>query len=985
MIFEKIVRAFVPSKQERDVKKLQPIVDQINALEPDFIKLSDEELKNKTTEFRNRIQEGESLDDLLPEAFAAVREAGKRVHGMRHFDVQLMGGIVLHQGKIAEMATGEGKTLVATLPMYLNALSGYGAHLVTVNDYLAKRDRDWMGPIYEFLGLTVGVLQNNMRPAERKIQYACDITYGTNSEFGFDYLRDNMTLRLEDQVQRGYNFVIVDEVDSILIDEARTPLIISGPVEVSTHKFDEMKKPVERLNNAQMQLVNRLVSEAEQLMADGKEYEAATKLLTVRRGSPKHKRLMKMEKEPGVLRAIERVELDFTRDKKMFELDEELFYSIDEKTHVVDLTEKGRHFLSDKDPMMFVLPDFDYEKRKIDQDESIPVEERAKKKKAFEQAFIEKSERLQNIAQLLKAFSLYEKDVDYVVKDGKVMIVDEFTGRLMEGRRFSDGLHEALEAKENVTIERETQTLATITIQNYFRMYEKLSGMTGTAVNNAQEFWNVYGLDVVEVPTNKPMIRMDHNDQVYKTKKEKYNAIIDEISETHKTGQPVLVGTISVDVSETIGRMLRMRGIRNYNILNAKQHDREAEIVRLAGEKDSITIATNMAGRGTDIKLGEGVSGLGGLHIIGTERHEAGRIDRQLRGRSGRQGDPGSSRFFLSLEDDLMRLFGSDRIINIMDKLGVEEGQVIEAGMVTKSIATAQKRVEEHNFTIRKQLLEYDDLMNKQRELIYQLRQQLLQGTDISNWIMDVMVPGFTERHDNETEESAEKGTTLKDFILAIYEEALDYHIDEALPTNMPRTDWDYVGLMDWYHSVLPMGLTLKDIKNETYTQKDIFDKLYQSVVDAYKGREEEFTPEMMRFLEKAVVLRIVDTQWRDHLLNMDMMKEGVGLRAFGASIENAALIEYKKEGHFLFTEMIGKIKSEIRNLIFKVVPVVQQPVVPQENQQSPAPQKPMMPPNKPASKLPDSMAHKDKIGRNDPCPCGSGKKYKKCCGANLF
>ncbi len=985
MILEKIVRMFVPSKQERDVKKLSPIVEQINSLEPDFIKLTDEELKNKTVEFRKRLQEGETLDELLPEAFAAVRETAKRTHGMRHFDVQMMGGIVLHQGKIAEMATGEGKTLAATLPMYLNALPGKGAHLVTVNDYLAKRDRDWMAPIYEFLGLTVGVLQNNMRPQERKEQYACDITYGTNSEFGFDYLRDNMTTRIEDQVQHDYHYVIVDEVDSILIDEARTPLIISGPVEISTHKFDEMKKPVERLANAQMQLVNRLVSDAEKLLADGKDYEAAILLLTVRRGAPKHNKLLKMEKEQGVLRTIERVELDYTRDKKMYELDEELFYSIDEKTHVADLTDKGRHFLSDKDPMMFVLPDFDYEKNKIELDPALSPEEKINKKKEFEQSFVEKSERLQNIAQLLKAYTLYEKDVDYVVKDGKVLIVDEFTGRLMVGRRFSDGLHEALEAKENVKIERETQTLATITIQNYFRMYEKLAGMTGTAINNAQEFWNVYGLDVVEVPTNQPMIRKDYNDQVYKTKKEKYNAIIDEISEYNKMGQPILVGTVSVDVSETIGRMLRMRGIRNYNILNAKQHDREAEIIRLAGEKNTITIATNMAGRGTDIKLGEGVTELGGLHIIGTERHEAGRIDRQLRGRSGRQGDPGSSRFFLCLEDDLMRLFGSDRIINIMDRLGVEEGQVIEHPMVTKSIATAQKRVEEHNFTIRKHLLEYDDLMNKQRELIYQLRQQLLRGTDISQWILDVMIHGYSEKKHQDSDEAHEAGTTLKDFILAIYAEALEAHIDEHLPSNMPQTDWDYAGLMEWYHSVLPMGISLKEIQNESFSQKDIYEKLYQSFENVYKNREEEFTDEMMRFLEKAVVLRIVDIQWRDHLLSMDMMKEGIGLRAFGASIENAALIEYKKEGHFLFTEMILKIKSEILNLIFKVVPVVQQPVSQAPRPEGPSQQKPMATSSRTTPAMPESSTNKAKTGRNDPCPCGSGKKYKKCCGANLF
>ncbi len=972
-------KKIVPSKQERDIKKLQPIVDEINSHESAYKNLSDEQLKAKTTEFRTRLSEGEPLDDILPEAFAAVREASNRVLKMRHFDVQMMGGIVLHQGKIAEMATGEGKTLVATLPLYLNGLTGRGAHLVTVNDYLAKRDRDWMGPVLEFLGLAVGVIQNEMSPEERRQQYACDVTYGTNSEFGFDYLRDNMSIRIEDQVQRGFNYAIVDEVDSILIDEARTPLIISGAVEHSTHKFDEMKKPVERLMNAQVHLVNRLVSEAEKLLEEGKDYEVGIKLLTVRRGAPKHKRLMKLEKEQGVLKQIERVELDYTRDKRLPEIDEELFFSIDEKTHVVDLTEKGRQFLSPNDPSFFVMTDLDLERHKIDNDNSMPDMEKLTKKQVLEQDFISKSERLQNIAQLLKAYSLYEKDVEYVVQEGKVVIVDEFTGRLMTGRRFSDGLHEALEAKEGVTIERETQTLATITIQNYFRMYEKLAGMTGTAINNAKEFWDVYKLDTVVVPTNQPMIRADHDDVIYKTRKEKYNAVIDEIFDCYKRGQPVLVGTISVDVSETIGRMLRMRGIKEFNILNAKQHQREAEIIANAGQKKAITIATNMAGRGTDIKLGEGVLETGGLHILGTERHEAGRIDRQLRGRSGRQGDPGSSRFYLSLEDDLMRLFGSDKIVTIMDKLGVEEGEAIQAGLVTRAISKAQQRVEDHNYTSRKHLLEYDDLMNKQREVIYELRQDLLEGTSIGQWILQVLLRQFTEDKNEPTAEE-EKGLTLREFILAICNETLEEKFDTHVPQNMPRTEWDLKGLLEWYHSVLPTSITLKEIQNESLSRKDIYDKLSLAFTEAYDEREKLFTPEVMRFVEKAIVLRTVDSQWRDHLLNMDLLREGVGLKAFGATIENAALIEYKKEGHELFVQMLDTIKREIINTIFKVSPVPP-PNAPPSGAAPARPSK--MPLGPPKSNEPIQTTKK--VGRNDPCPCGSGKKYKKCCGASVL
>ncbi|MDI6784423.1 MAG: preprotein translocase subunit SecA, partial [bacterium] len=631
-IFKKIL----PSKQERDINELEPMVEQINEFEHAISALSDDALHRKTDEFRKRLADGETLDVLLPEAFAVVRETANRTIKLRHFDVQLMGGIVLHQGKIAEMATGEGKTLAATLPIYLNALEGKGCHLVTVNDYLARRDAEWMGPIYHFLGLKIGVINHDrsflftpnpngrttslgsgeeLKVIPRNEAYLADITYGTNTEFGFDYLRDNMAIRVEDQVQREYDYVIVDEVDSILIDEARTPLIISGAVEHSTHKFDEMKPLVDRLVRNQTLLVNRLLSEAEKLLEEGKEDEAGKKFWLVRLGAPKHNRLMKLEKEKGVLKYIERVERDYlqakksgyTADNELLILVEELFYSIDEKNHVVDLAEKGRTSLAPNDPDFFVLTDVDFERRKIDAQPELTELDKLALKQNLEREFIEKSERIQNISQLLKAYSLYEKDVEYVVTDGKVVIVDEFTGRLMPGRRFSDGLHEALEAKESVRIERETQTLATITIQNYFRMYNKVAGMTGTAITSASEFWDVYKLDVVVIPTNEPVRRIDFDDMVYKSKREKYNAVVDEIDRYHKAGQPVLVGTVSVEVSETIGRMLSRKGIKNYSILNAKYHEKEADIIAKAGQPGVITIATNMAGRGTDIKLGPGV------------------------------------------------------------------------------------------------------------------------------------------------------------------------------------------------------------------------------------------------------------------------------------------------------------------------------------------------------------------------------------------
>jgi preprotein translocase subunit SecA len=639
------------------------------------------------------------------------------------FDVQLIGGMVLHQGKIAEMATGEGKTLVATMPVYLNALPGRGVHLVTVNDYLAKRDSVWMGKVYEYLGLTVGCIQNSMDSFQRRKEYACDITYGTNNEFGFDYLRDNMVVDKADLVQREYYYAIVDEVDSVLIDEARTPLIISGPTKSEDHKFNEMKSPVERIVAAQRNFVSKIVADAEKLVADGKEQEAGVLLLRAFHGLPKHPKLMKLMSDPSNKKLIQQTENEYMRDqsRRMNEIDDELYYAIDEKNHQINLTEKGREYLTpivgDRD--FFVLPDLGTEHSIIESDASLSKDDLLRRKDEVNLLYSERSDRIHTVSQLLRAYSLYSKDDEYVVTDdGKVQIVDEFTGRLLPGRRYSDGLHQAIEAKEGVKVERDMQTLATITLQNYFRLYKKLAGMTGTAETEAGEFFDIYKLDVVVVPTNKDMVRDDINDVIYKTKREKYNAVIEEIEKMRSENRPVLVGTTSVDVSETISRMLKRKNVP-HNVLNAKQHQREAEIVSHAGLPGVITIATNMAGRGTDIKLGPGVRDAGGLHIVGTERHEARRIDRQLRGRAGRQGDPGSSLFFLSLEDDLMRLFGSDRIASIMERMGLKEGEVIQHSMITRSVERAQRKVEENNYGIRKRLLEYDNVMNQQREVIY--------------------------------------------------------------------------------------------------------------------------------------------------------------------------------------------------------------------------------------------------------------------------
>jgi len=836
---------------EKELKRLQPTVDNINSHEPDISKLNDEELKNKTSEFRERLNKGETLEDILPEVFAVVREAAKRVTKMRPFDVQLIGGIVLHQGKIAEMATGEGKTLVATMPAYLNALSGRSVHIVTVNDYLAKRDRYWMGEIYEFLGLKVGLIQHDMAIDERKKAYEADITYGTNNEFGFDYLRDNMAVRLEDVVQKGYHFAIVDEVDSILIDEARTPLIISGPTDESTKIYQQVNRIATRLQG-------------------------------------------------------------------------EVDYKVYEKEKTITLTEVG---VSRIEGLLQIKNLYD-----------------------------EKNMNVQHhIIQSLKAQRLFKKDVDYIVKDGEVIIVDEFTGRLMFGRRYSDGLHQAIEAKEGVVIARENQTLATITFQNYFRLYKKLSGMTGTAKTEEEEFIHIYNLPVVVIPPNKKLIRNNYADVIYRTEKEKFKAVIKEIVEVHKMGRSILVGTVSIDKSETLSRLLKKENI-GHNVLNAKNHEREAEIVAQAGQGKNVTISTNMAGRGTDIVLGEGIAKLGGLHVVGTERHESRRIDNQLRGRSGRQGDPGSSRFFLSLEDDLMRLFGSDRISGIMEKLGMEEDVPIEHPLVTRSIESAQKKVEGRNFEIRKQLLDFDNEMEYQRKVIYEQRRMVLESKDVKEHILEMV---------KDTIENILKNYTNKE----IYPE-----------------EWDWSGLKDHFMQIFSISLVIPKEEILKLSIPKLNDILTEKVFEIYELREKEFTLPLMRQIETMIVLRVVDREWKDNLRRLDELKQGIGLRAYG---QKDPLMEYHFEANNMFQDMINSIKEEVVKFIYKVrLKKEESQGVRQVRRETPAPivssQTKKSPFVKKKGLGEEEGQKKKKIGRNDPCPCGSGLKYKHCCGKNI-
>jgi len=839
------------TRNDREVNRIQVIVDRINQLEGSIGKLSDDQLLATTSEFKARLKEGATLDDILPEAFAVVREAGLRTLKMRHFDVQMIGGIVLHEGKIAEMKTGEGKTLAATLPIYLNSLEGKGSHVVTVNDYLAKRDSQWMGTIYEFLGLTVGRIYHDMPEEERREAYNCDVTYGTNNEFGFDYLRDNMKFSSEQFVQRELNFAIVDEVDSILIDEARTPLIISGPAEESTLKYNEACKVIPKL----------------------------------------------------------RKEKDF---------------QVDEKAKTAALNDEGIGAVEK-------ILDIEnlYDPQNI--------------------------ETLHCIQQALKAHALFKNEVDYVVNDGEVVIIDEFTGRMMPGRRYSDGLHQALEAKEGVKIENENQTLASITFQNYFRMYDKLSGMTGTADTEAEEFNSIYNLEVIVAPTNKEMVRDDCSDLIYRTEQEKFDALIEEIRDCNESGQPVLVGTISIEKSEQLSHHLKKYGIK-HNVLNAKHHEKEAEIIAQAGQKKGVTIATNMAGRGTDIVLGEGVSELGGLHITGTERHESRRIDNQLRGRSGRQGDPGSSRFYLSLEDDLMRIFGSEKISGIMEKLGMENGQPIEHPMVSKAVANAQKKVEAHNFDIRKHLLEYDDVMNKQREVFYGLRREILKN----------------ENH--------------REMLLEMAEELVDEVLDDIASEKIYPEEWDIEALDDYMmrqfsvpikkqEEALEIGSGL-NLPIENCDREKLHNAIMDSIQSCYAIKEQGIDPNMMRQLEKMIMLQVVDNLWKDHLLGMDHLKEGVGLRGYA---QKNPLSEYKKDGFEMFSKMMHQIREGVTEYLFKVQIEEGSEFSAEQNQSK------KMVEHRGASSeesKPLTVRRDDKkVGRNDPCHCGSGKKFKKCHG----
>jgi preprotein translocase subunit SecA len=923
-MIDALLKKVFGTKHERDVKRAMPVVARIGALEPALQALDDVALRGKTDELRKRLADGAGVDDLLPDAFAVCREAARRTLGMRHFDVQLIGGMVLHQGTIAEMATGEGKTLVATLPAYLNALTGKGVHIVTVNDYLAKRDAQWMGPLYHALGLSIGVIQHeasfaydpaystpdirmtSLRPIDRRTAYHCDITYGTNNEFGFDYLRDNMRFSLDELVQRPLHYAIVDEVDSILIDEARTPLIISGPAEESTELYYKIDRIIPRLKRAATIVEGKLSEIEEQREGD---------------------------------------------------------YIVDEKSKAVSLTEQG---IASCERLLNV--DNLYDPQHITM--------------------------LHHVQQGLRAHALYKRDVDYVVKDGEVIIVDEFTGRMMPGRRWSDGLHQAVEAKEGVRIERENQTLATITFQNYFRMYEKLAGMTGTAETEAEEFAKIYKLDVTVIPTNRPLLRVNAPDVVYKTEREKFEAVAKDIIARHEKGQPVLVGTVSIEKSEAVSKLLKKRGVR-HEVLNAKYHEREAEIVAQAGRAGAVTIATNMAGRGTDILLGgnpdflskeilrkrgldpamasaedrasalsearritepehQRVVDLGGLHIVGTERHESRRVDNQLRGRSGRQGDPGSSHFYLSLEDDLLRIFGSQRIQRIMERLGMEEGEPIEHRLVTRAIATAQKRVENHNFEIRKHLLEYDDVMNKQREIIYGMRRQILDGES--------------------------QADTVAEWMEDLAADTLDGYASEAAHAE----DWDLGGLSEALHRQFDVKVAPAQFEDVT-SREALHALVGEAVKQRYAERERELGEELMRALERHEMLIVIDTQWKDHLLSIDHLKEGIGLRGYG---QRDPLTEYKKEAFDLFQDMVERVKAAVIERLFKVQVVRDAPMdlpavtawVDARESRGELPQPgaaPARPAPRPATapRTPSGQ----KIGRNDPCYCGSGKKYKKC------
>ena len=1078
-----VVTAVFGTRFARELKRVQPVIDAIHQHERRLGELTHDAIRAQTDKLRAQLREqigpleerlaekqaakhscadpeerdrldeavhqleGElqeatdrAFEGLLPEAFATVREACRRLLGtkvvvtghelewdMVPYDVQLIGAIVLHQGKIAEMATGEGKTLVATLPMYLNGLAGRGVHLVTVNNYLARRDSQWMGHVFKFLGFTVGCLDDTEpSTAERREAYHCDVTYGTNNEFGFDYLRDNMVFSLDQRVQRKHSYAIIDEVDSILVDEARTPLIISGPVgNEEDLKYAQFNSSVQQLVREQMAGVSRLVAEGEKLLSeDPASYEGAVYLYKAQKGGPKNKRLMKLLQEQGMQQLVQRVELDAiadrklsAKDQKLPDIEEDLFYVLDERGHSVHLTDKGVEAMSPDDPTLFVVPDISEAVGAIEHDENLSAEEKIERRRALESEYADKSEKLHIIHKLLQAHALYEKDVEYVVQEGQVFIVDEFTGRIMAGRRWSDGLHQAIEAKEGVTVRGETQTLATITIQNYFRMYDKIAGMTGTAETEETEFFQIYGLEVMVIPTNRPVRRVDQHDLIYRTRREKYNAIVEEVERQHERGLPVLVGTVSVEISETLSRMLKRRGLK-HEVLNAKQHQREAEIIRHAGRAAAITIATNMAGRGTDIKLGPGVKqcavcgirgkGLApfgqqlerpdlsdqeiktracnddppcGLVIIGTERHESRRIDRQLRGRSGRQGDPGGSVFFLSLEDDLMRLFISDRVARWMDKSGIEEGEVITHALVTRAIENAQKKVELRNFQARKRLLDYDDVMNQQREVIYSLRLFALEGGEELKAeavrMIDVAAEGFATEMGSQDPEIWDRKLILTELLMRFLITAPDIENAEKVPDAAALTE-----------VVKAAGRTAFDTKIAAWEEL---------------GRANGVDDLAERLLSH-VLLQVLDEKWKDHLYDLDQLRDAIQYRAWG---QKDPLIEYKQEAFDMFLDLMTDVRRALteRLLKFQVQFTGGAPVRPARRPtpivvashptsdtdlmvpgaatagaavaaaQAPADGRPVAPPRPVQRTVP-------KVGRNEPCPCGSGKKYKKCHGS---
>jgi len=994
-----ILKKFFGSKNARMIKALKPVITRINQLEVEFRSLSQDALRTKVAKWKEELKplewgaQQEYLDRILPEAFAAVKNAAWRLTeakaqftvceqpmtwAMVHFDTQLIGGYCLHKGMIAEMATGEGKTLVATLPLFLNGLTGRGSHLVTTNDYLARRDAEWMGQLYQYLGLTVGIIQHDQSPDERREQYRADICYGMNSEFGFDYLRDNgMATSKEQQVQRGHWYAIVDEVDSILIDEARVPLIISGPVTVSTHQFDKYKPLVEQIVKKQAMLCNRLSNDATKLFDEAaaesaagiaaktkgseltKMEEASRMMVKVKWGQPLNKAYLRAMEDPERRKAIEKMEMSFyadVRKEEMWKLKEELFFNIDQRAHEADLTEQGREFMNPGDPNAFMLPDLPTQFAELDGNSALTEQQKiAAKSKAQDEMNVQ-SERIHNISQLLRAYCLYEKDVHYIVDEGKVVIVDENTGRTMPGRRWSDGLHQAVEAKEGVHIDKETQTLATITVQNYFRLYKKLGGMTGTAETEANEFHDIYKLDVSVIPTNRPCVRKDGNDLIFKTRREKYNSVVQEIGEAHAKGQPVLVGTASVEASELVSRMLQRAKIP-HTVLNARHNQQEAEIIARAGQLGAVTISTNMAGRGTDIKLAPGVAEVGGLYVLATERHESRRIDRQLRGRGARQGDPGYSRFYVSFEDDLMRNFGAaERMTKLMERFGMKEGEALEHSWLNRSVETAQKRVEQRNYLIRKRTLEFDDVMNKQREVIYGWRNEAINTDDPRALLYDVIDDRIPEK------------------------------VEEFFPQgDMPQTE----ELLHWTNITFPTSVTKESIEGKT--QEEISALLADRVKKAYELKSQHEIPEQIKGLERYITLGAIDRLWQEHLYNMDSLREGVYLRAHG---QKDPLIEYKQEAFKMFGVLMDNIKDEVLNNLFRST----SNIMAFESFLSNLPQFLSAPDESSiaggaAEQQPDAdpevqmnlpaRREAPKVGRNEPCPCGSGRKFKDCCAKN--